>query len=141
MAGLQKELEVEQRGAAAMGFDQNKTLHHFVLTANGGRIEVRVRDASDAESRAAIPYASAADCVGFRHRPLRRAVRHARRNAARCSDHASAARHHPYAYRDSPDGGSVTIATTRTTARNAVHAFLRYQIREHSTGDPMTVKP
>src|SRR5262249_49884170 len=31
----------------AMGFDQNRTTHHFRLTPKGGRIEVHVKRASD----------------------------------------------------------------------------------------------
>src|SRR5438128_2644394 len=37
-----------------MGFDQEKTTHHFVLTSSGGHIEVTVRDASDHANLSAI---------------------------------------------------------------------------------------
>ena len=37
-----------------MGFDQEKIIHHFVLTPSGGYIDVSVRDASDASNRSAI---------------------------------------------------------------------------------------
>jgi hypothetical protein len=30
--------------------------------------------------------------------------------------------------------------TTNARAEEAVHAFLRYQIKEHQTGDPMEVR-
>ena len=41
------------------------------------------------------------------------------------------------AYTFAPDdlGGRVLISTASKQAREAVHAFLRYQIREHRTGD------
>jgi len=44
-----------------------------------------------------------------------------------------------FRYEDLPAGGRVVItaASAKTTA--AVHAFLRYQIREHGTGDGITV--
>ena len=38
------------RGKAAMGFDQDKTTHHFRLTTGGGVIQVAVNDASDHEN-------------------------------------------------------------------------------------------
>jgi hypothetical protein len=31
------------------------------------------------------------------------------------------------------------IATSHRKARGAIHEFLRYQIREHATGDSLTV--
>ena len=39
------------RGDEAMGFDQEKTTHHFKLTPNGGAIEVEANDSNDASSR------------------------------------------------------------------------------------------
>ena len=45
-----------------------------------------------------------------------------------------------YAYEDTPEGGRVRISTADAEARAAVHAFLQYQIREHATGDPQSVK-
>ena len=45
-----------------------------------------------------------------------------------------------YLFEETEHGGRVRIRTSTTAARDAVHAFLRYQIREHATGDPLTVK-
>ena len=35
---------VDQRGDKAMGFDHDKTAHHFALTADGGTISAEVLD-------------------------------------------------------------------------------------------------
>jgi uncharacterized protein (DUF2267 family) len=35
------------RGAQAMGFDQERTVHHFLLYEDGGAIDVAVKEASD----------------------------------------------------------------------------------------------
>lgn len=35
------------RGAQAMGFDQERTTHHFLLYENGGAIDVAVKEVSD----------------------------------------------------------------------------------------------
>src|SRR5262245_39348882 len=43
-----------RRGAAVMGFDQERTAHHFLLFTDGGAIDVGVRDAADAKNRDAI---------------------------------------------------------------------------------------
>jgi hypothetical protein len=45
-----------------------------------------------------------------------------------------------YRYEDLPQGGAVRIVTTSDRARQAVHEFLRYQIKEHQTGDPTEAK-
>jgi hypothetical protein len=45
-----------------------------------------------------------------------------------------------YHYAASPAGGHVRIAARTRAAVDAVHAFLRYQIEEHKTGDPLTVR-
>jgi hypothetical protein len=45
-----------------------------------------------------------------------------------------------YQYEDLPQGGAVQIVTANDRARTAVHEFLRYQIKEHQTGDPTEVK-
>ena len=45
---------MNDRGAVVMGFDQEKTVHHFYLFENGGAIEVGVRDLSNEKDRDAI---------------------------------------------------------------------------------------
>jgi len=42
--------EVKERGAESMGFDQDKTAHHFFLREDGGVITVRAKDPKDAAS-------------------------------------------------------------------------------------------
>ena len=42
------------RGAQAMGFDQERTVHHFLLYEDGGAIDVAVKEASDQVNLQAI---------------------------------------------------------------------------------------
>src|SRR5947209_16925043 len=42
---------VNERGTTAMGFSQTATTHHFILTRDGGFIQVEVNDTKDAENR------------------------------------------------------------------------------------------
>ena len=51
MAQMKKDAEMKQHGNLAMGFDQDKTTHHFNLTADGGSIAVEANDAADGASR------------------------------------------------------------------------------------------
>ena len=38
-------------------------------------------------------------------------------------------------------GGRVRVVTENAEARAAIHEFLRFQISDHRTGDPLTVSP
>ena len=44
-----------------------------------------------------------------------------------------------YSFENMEHGGRVRIRAAGQEARDAVHAFLRYQIRDHATGAPLTV--
>ena len=44
------------------------------------------------------------------------------------------------AYEPTAAGGRVTISTKDPKALTAVHAFLRFQIEDHRTGDPTTIR-
>jgi hypothetical protein len=46
--------EMLQRGAQAMGFDQERSIHHFLLYEDGGAIEVSVKEATDQASLRAV---------------------------------------------------------------------------------------
>ena len=48
---MAKDAEMKKRGTLAMGFDQDKTAHHFLTSATGGSIEVEVKDPADSASR------------------------------------------------------------------------------------------
>lgn len=138
-AQMKKDAELKARGAAAMGFDQNTTTHHFILTGEGGRIEVGVNDPSDTVATAQIRTHLAAIANEFAagnfaapfathgETPPGVTTLQAQRSSIR------------YRYEDTPRGGRVVLATSDDKAREAIHTFLRYQIREHGTGDPLTV--
>ena len=138
---MEKDAELKRRGAAAMGFDQEKTTHHFRLTPDGGAIDVTVAQASDeaslAQVRAHLKEIAAEFASGNFEKPF---ATHAETppGVATLQERRAAIR---YEYRDLPDGGRVMIATKDIVARSALHDFLRYQIREHATGDSTAVRP
>jgi len=43
-----------------------------------------------------------------------------------------------YSYVETPQGGRLDVVTTDPQALKALHEFLRYQIKEHQTGDAGT---
>jgi hypothetical protein len=130
---MQKEAELKKRGDAAMGFDQDKTTHHFRTTATGGSIEVDANDAGDATSlaqiRAHLKEVATAFADGDFSKPLQTHAEVPPGVPAMQRLKGAIA----FAYADTPKGGAVRIRTTNKDALAAVHEFLEYQIREHHT--------
>jgi hypothetical protein len=129
--------DLSHRGAMVMGFDQEKTRHHFVLYTDGGAIEVGVRDAADTKERDAIrshlPHIAAMFADGNFDAPM---LVHDSNNVPGTQVMAAKKDAIQYRYSETSAGGQVSIFTTDADALAAVHAFLRYQIAEHQTGDP-----
>ncbi len=139
LAQIQKDEELKQRGAAAMGFDQDAVTHHFAVKATGGTIEVQVRDPLDTKSLAAI------------RTHLRDIATHfaVGNFDAPFATHGEVPPGVPamqqlkstitYSYVQTATGARVEIATQNAAALAAAQEFLRYQIAEHHTGDPLKI--
>src|ERR1044072_7446983 len=54
LAKMKADAALEERGRAAMGFDQDATTHHFLLRPDGGVISVEVNAADDDVNRQAV---------------------------------------------------------------------------------------
>jgi hypothetical protein len=137
---MAKDAALAKRGAEVMGFDQEATNHHFILAADGGAIEVTAKSASDTASlnaiRTHLKEIAGQFAAGDFEKPLMThaetpdgvAGMTARKNAI------------AYEFESLPAGGRVRIRTKDAAALDAVHKFLQYQIREHKTGDSLTVR-
>jgi hypothetical protein len=128
------------RGAHVMGFDQTKTTHHFTLTKTGGIIQVQANDPSDAASRDHIrmhlQHISKAFAQGdFTdphevHAETPPGIPEMKARKAKIT----------YQYESTPTGAKLTITTADLKALEAIHNYLRYQIREHKTGDHLDIQ-
>ena len=131
---------MNDRGAHVMGFDQNKTAHHFLLFEDGGAIDIVVKDQGDVTNRDAIrshlPHISMMFSEGNFEAPM---LIHETANVPGIAALTARKATLRYRYVDTPAGGRVEIITTDPTTLQALYAFLRYQITEHRTGDPGTV--
>lgn len=125
--------------ARGMGFSQDSTVHHFLLKPDGGVIQVEVKNSSDTANRDIIRVHLAHVAREFSQGnfalpmfihdsipPGTAAMKRLRKKIV-------------YAYEETSCGARVVIKTADPAARDAVHDFLRYQIREHQTGDPETI--
>lgn len=128
------------RAAMVMGFDQQATTHHFHLYEDGGAIEVSANDPADVKDRDAIrshlPHIATMFGAGNFEAPM---LVHDSANVPGTAVMTERRDRIRYTYVETPRGGRVDIVTTDPQALDAVHAFLRYQIAEHKTGDATTV--
>lgn len=135
-----RQRDLDRRGAHAMGFDQETTIHHFLLYQDGGAIDVSVKVASDTTNRDAIrqhlPHLATQFGQGRFDLPHFIHATEVPGTAVltRLRDRIS------YKYTPTPEGGRVDIRTTDQEALEALHAFLRFQITDHKTGDSLEVK-
>ena len=128
---------MNERGEQGMGFSQTATTHHFRLRKEGGEIEVEANDAHDTASRDQIRMhlqhiaASFAngdfDIPMFVHDQVPPGVDTMRQLKGAIS----------YKFVETEHGGRVRIDTKDAAALAAIHEFLRFQIKEHHTGDPL----
>jgi hypothetical protein len=128
------------RGALAMGFDQERTVHHFLLYDDGGAIDVAVKEAGDHRNLQAIREHLQQIAGLFKEGDFGKPeLTHAQQvpgtaDMTRLEDRIT------YQYEETTAGGRVRIVTRDTEALGAVHAFLRFQIEDHRTGDPGVVQ-
>ncbi len=128
----------QDHGAMVMGFDQDKTVHHFLLFDDGGAIDIAVKDAADAKNRDAIrshlPHIAMMFGAGDFNAPM---LVHDSKDVPGTAALAALKGKIAYGYVETPNGGRVNIVTKDTAALAAVHEFLSFQIREHHTGDAL----
>ena len=128
---------MNKRGNKGMGFSQEKTTHHFSLTETGGTIEVGANDPKDTVSRdeirqhlshIAIMFKSGDfNIPAFIHDRVPPGVPAMQRLKADIT----------YKYEETETGGRVSIASNNSEAVAAIQEFLKFQIKEHHTGDSL----
>ena len=131
--------DVNRRGDHEMGFSHEKTTHHFRLGKRGGAIEVTANDSNDTESRDQIRQHLTHIAIMFSagnfnapmliHDQTPPGVPVMKRLKSQIK----------YEFESMESGGRVKINSSNQEAIDAVHEFLRFQITDHQTGDPLTL--
>ncbi|MBI3895020.1 MAG: hypothetical protein HY313_03725 [Acidobacteria bacterium] len=128
-----------QHGEQAMGFSQTQTTHHFFLKKDGGVIQVEANDPKDTHNRDLIrthlTHISQAFAAGDFSDPL--AVHDKVPDGVPVMQRLKGDIH--YTFEQTPQGGRVLIKTANPQALDAIYQFLRFQVREHQTGDSLKV--
>jgi hypothetical protein len=135
----QHHAEMNKRGDKAMGFSQDKTTHQFRLFKEGGAIEVTVKEVTDTESlnqiRMHLSHIAQRFAEGNFSTPLQ--VHEELPTGAKTM--AELKSEIAYKFEEQEKGGRVLISSKNPQALAAIHQFLRYQIKEHQTGDSTNI--
>lgn len=130
---------VESHGDQAMGFPHDRTTHHFRMSADGGAIEVTVNDPTDKANTQAIRSHLSHIAMMFSHGDFSTPmfIHDGIPPGVTTMTLMKSAIH--YTYEEMPTGGRVAIKSDDPVAVAAIHDFLRFQIKEHQTGDSLEV--
>jgi hypothetical protein len=132
--------EMDRRGAQAMGFSQSRTAHHFLLKRDGGSIEVEASDPADRTSRDQIRQHLIKIAREFAEGKFDAPVFIHAQTPPGVADMKRLKDEIKYEFAETERGGRLNVRTNNAEALAAIHDFLRFQIQEHRTGDPLEVK-
>jgi hypothetical protein len=130
---------VNDRGDKAMGFSHEKATHHFSLYTDGGAIEVNANEAKDTDTRDQIRshfgHIAKMFADGDFNMPM---LIHAQNPPGAMVMSRLKLQIH-YALEETPNGSRLRITSANAEALRGIHEFLRFQIKDHQTGDSMAI--
>lgn len=132
--------QMNERGEKGMGFSQTATTHHFFLNSNGGVIQVEVNDPADAANRNNIKMHLGHIAQAFQNGDFDIPVFVHDTVPPGVPEMKTLRKRIRYSFEETPYGGRVVISSADKEALAAIHRFLRFQIEEHKTGDPIEVR-
>ena len=135
----QHHADVNKRGDQAMGFSHEKTTHHFRLKPNGGTIEVTANDPNDGASRDQIRHHLAHVAEQFSKGDFSLPMFTHGEAPPGTAEMTRLKEDIKYTFEAIDRGGRVLISSDNTEAIDAIHEFLRFQIKDHKTGDSLDV--
>jgi hypothetical protein len=131
---------VNARGDQGMRFSHEKTTHHFHLLADGGAIEIKSNEPTDAASQQGIREHLAMIAVRFSegdfaipmfiHATVPPGVETMKQLKSKIA----------YEAENTVGGAQLRITTHDAEALTAIHRFLRFQIQDHQTEDSLEVQ-
>ncbi len=130
---------VNERGDHVMGFDHEKTTHHFRLTRSGGVIEVSVNDPKDTESRDAIRQHMGHIVKMFSEGDFNAPMLIHGQVPPGVPEMKAKLKVITWTPANTPSGANIVITSKDPAAITAIHQFLQFQIEDHQTADPKTV--
>ena len=131
--------QMNKRGDHVMGFDHMKTTHHFLLRESGGSIEVTANSADDVASRDQIRMHLKHIAMMFAEGNFKAPMLIHDQTPPGVPVMQKLKSEIKYEYEEIDRGAAVRISTQNPAALQAIHDFLRFQIKEHKTADSLSV--
>ncbi len=135
-----REIELNSRFSKALGVDANKIVQHYYLVKNGGVIEFAAKDSSDNAAISAVQ----------KYFETQKDLFEKGRNDADADVHGKIPdgmlilkklrNEITFFAVKNEDGGALRMFSTNDQARQAIQDFLKFQINEHKTGDPLVAE-
>ena len=129
--------EVAHKGDQVMGFEHTKSSHHFLLKADGGVILADALDSHDRKTIEQIRMHFVETAKMFSQGDFSNPQKVHSTTPPGVPDLVELKDSISYKFQEREKGGEVVISTKDERALKAIHAFLRFQIEEHNTGDPL----
>jgi len=131
--------QMNKRGDHVMGFDHTKTTHHFLLQESGGSIQVTANSPEDVGSSEQIRMHLKHIAMMFADGNFNAPMLIHDQTPPGVPVMQELKSEIKYNYEQIDRGAAVRISTKNPTALKAIHEFLRFQIKEHKTGDSLNV--
>ncbi len=131
--------KMNERGDHVMGFDHTKTTHHFRLLPDGGSIEVAANSPQDTESRDQIRMHLGHIAKMFAAGNFKAPMLIHDQTPLGVPTMQKLKGDIQYKFEETDHGARIRISTSSPEALRAIQDFLRFQIKEHKTGDPLDV--
>lgn len=133
--------EAKQKSSSMpMGFDVDKAVHHFYLLKNGGAIELTAKDANDAAMIKTLKQHLEMQAKNFEKGNFETQMQVHGKLPDGAPMLKKLRNEITYDVKSLDNGATLRIFSVNPEARQAIHEFLKFQINEHQTGDPLTVE-
>jgi hypothetical protein len=134
-----EDCEHHKPSASKLGFDPAKTRYSIRLVADGGVFQIAVKDAADKDTLLKVRNHLQHVAQRFAEGDFSAHTYIHGEKAPGAEYIKNKAKLVKYQFRNTSDGGQITVATKDKDALKAVHEFLRAEIALHETGDSTTV--
>jgi hypothetical protein len=131
--------KMNERGDHVMGFDHMKTTHHFRLLPDGGTIEVAANSSEDTESRDQIRMHLGHIAKMFAAGNFKAPMLIHEEVPPGVPVMQKLKNYIQFKFEETKQGARIRISTNSPEALQAIYDFLRFQIKEHKTGDATEV--
>ena len=119
------------------GVSHEGATHHFLLAPDGGVIRLETTDDTRREDRDRIRQHLQVVARSFAAGDFTFPMQVHAQTPPGVKTMRKMRKAIEYDYSPTDKGGEVRLSTSDPAARSAIHAFLRFQIEDHGTGDPI----